>query len=162
MTRPMLRNSDEWREWVLHEEPAPPELPEYSEYRALDVDERQTVDELRREHNAKPVLVRTPAMEETFKAIRQLLTINENSPPGARRGLVIDGDPTVGKTTTLTTFGKTHERRLRRRFPERFEQPGRVYNPVVYFTVPNGATPKSLASGLSEYLNIPGGGPSSV
>lgn len=77
------------------------------------------------------------------------------APAGARRGHIIDGQPTLGKSTIIKTFGRDHELQLRRQHPEHFIVPGRDFTPVVYMSVPSGATPKGLSLKFADYLGLP-------
>ncbi|WP_157850051.1 MULTISPECIES: TniB family NTP-binding protein [Kitasatospora] len=155
------RTKEEWRAYVDHTAPPRPELPPYSTYEAMTPDERDDFNDARDDHHSALALVRTSRMQEIHQAIDQRIRVNRHQAAGARRGIVIDGPPTIGKSTAVKWFAADFERRLRRRHPERFE-PGYVvdgyivdYCPVVYLSVPAAATPKDLSSSLAHYLAIP-------
>ena len=56
----------------------------------------------------------------------------------ARRGLIVSGARTTGKTTALKQLGRTHELMVRQRFP------GSDRIPVVYVTTPPKGSPRKL------------------
>ncbi|MER7455637.1 TniB family NTP-binding protein [Micromonospora sp. NPDC126480] len=103
----------------------------------------------------------TKPMQRLHEAINRRLRTNACQPAGARRGLVIDGPPTVGKSTLVKIFAANFEGGLRSAHPERFT-PEHVnegylvdYVPVVYISVPAEATPKDLSIAIAEWLNHP-------
>jgi hypothetical protein len=64
----------------------------------------------------------------------ELLDRNET---GARRGMIVSGPQTSGKTTAIKELGRTHELRVRSRYP------GQDRIPVVYVATPPKGSPKS-------------------
>jgi hypothetical protein len=68
---------------------------------------------------------------------------------------VIDGGAGLGKSTTLTSFGKKYEHRLRRRFPGDLTEAGDEYIPVVYVTLAAGTTVKGLNELIADFFAIP-------
>jgi hypothetical protein len=64
------------------------------------------------------------------------LTLLNRREISARRGLIVSGQQTTGKTTALKQLGRTHELMVRQRYPGRLAD--RI--PVVYVTT----TPKGL------------------
>jgi hypothetical protein len=157
---PMIQTKEDWRAFVEHTAASPPELPTYDAYKRLPDRERRLIDRQRQAYNSELATVMTPTMNTIMKRIRSTLRVNEHAPPTARRGLVIDGDPTIGKTTLVTAFGKEFELEQRDLYPERFEQRVNAdglladYCPVVYITTPATATPKMLACTIAEYLGV--------
>ena len=47
----------------------------------------------------------------------RLLTLLNRRESSARRGLIVSGDWGTGKTTALKQLGRTHELRIRQRYP---------------------------------------------
>ena len=146
---------EDWRAYVSFTAPAPPELPPLSQYLRMGALERENLEERRFDYHSALVIVETPAMLELHRKMRTTARINGMAPAGARRGHIIDGAPTLGKSTIIKTFGRNHELRLRRRHPEHFDVPHRDFTPVVYISVPSGATPKGLSLKFAEYLGLP-------
>ncbi|MFI9284775.1 ATP-binding protein [Streptomyces werraensis] len=93
--------------------------------------------------------MRTPAMDSVFTALRRLL-LNRRRQAGARRGLIIPGPATTGKTTTMMALGRSFQPADARRHPG---QDGR--RPVLFISVPPAATPKMLVSAFARFLGMP-------
>ena len=146
---------EEWRDYVASESPAPPELPSPAAYGRLSGSAREDLEERRYDYHSALILVQTPAMLELHRSMRTTVRMNRVAPAGARRGHVVDGDPTLGKSTIIKTFGRDYERHLRRRHPQRFNGLGPDFTPVVYISVPSGATPRGLSLRFAEYLGLP-------
>jgi hypothetical protein len=136
-----------WRRFV-QTDPAVFDLLPDEEFTALAPAARQSYDEARMDYHSELVVVTT----STVKAIiRQgsLLTVFNRTEIGARRGLIVSGDGTTGKTTALKQFGRAYELRIRQRFPD----PGRI--PVVYVTTPASGSPRKLALEFARFLGLP-------
>lgn len=108
-----------------------------------------------RYHSASNLL-RTPDVQKIFTAIEMTMLVNQSAPAGAKRGIAIDGPPTAGKSTLVKMFARDYELAIRAKHPQLFlDQGGDDYIPVVYLSVPSGATPKMLSASLAEYLALP-------
>ncbi|WP_326639815.1 ATP-binding protein [Streptosporangium sp. NBC_01755] len=109
---------------------------------------------------ARWIVIRTPPVKFLHTEIQIKLLANRNQPAGARRSVVIDGPPTVGKSTLVKMFAADFEQNLRRKHPENFlpsRRDGYVadYTPVVYLSIPSQATPKDLSAAFAEWFGIP-------
>jgi hypothetical protein len=80
------------------------------------------------------VVVATSTIREVNRQGR-LLTLLNRRESSARRGLIVSGAWTTGKSTALKQLGRTHELMIRQRHP------GQDRIPVVYVTTP----PKGVA-----------------
>ncbi|MDT0468172.1 ATP-binding protein [Streptomyces gibsoniae] len=67
----------------------------------------------------------------------------------ARRGINISGASGTGKTTALSQLGRAHEIAVRKRHPR-----DRSRLPVIYFTVPPAATPKTFAMEFARFFGL--------
>lgn len=148
-----------WTEWVLEPTPTPLEPISAAQRDAMTPDERSDYDLARMIHNSREVVVETDTMRRLFSAIRRRHLLNQNSGPRARSGFVISGPPRTGKTTALQTFGRNFERKLRRAQPDRFklddfEDELVRYTPVVYFSLSQGVTEKTISKGLADWLKV--------
>ncbi|MFF8925691.1 TniB family NTP-binding protein [Streptomyces longwoodensis] len=121
--------------------------------------ERRRLNRSRNRYHSALVLAWTPAVQHFETEITELLAANEMAPPGARLGLLIDGPPTVGKSTLVKMIGRQFEQDLREDFPERFA-PERLgaYVPVVYISLTDQVTPKQISIAIARYLNVPTSG----
>lgn len=91
------------------------------------------------DYHSELQVVRTSTVKEVAHQGR-LLTLLNRREHGARRGLIISGERTTGRTTALRQLGRLHELRTRQRYPDT----RRV--PVVYVTAPPKGSPRKLAS----------------
>jgi hypothetical protein len=90
----------------------------------------------------------TPELRKIVTTGRRLLLLNRRQ-YGARRGLLVTGDPTTGKSTAITQLGRAVEVAYHRLRPRSDAVP------VVYLTMPPQATPKSLSIEILKFLGAP-------
>ncbi|MFD3844839.1 TniB family NTP-binding protein [Streptomyces microflavus] len=152
------RTKEEWREYLDYRLPPRPLLLDSETYEKLSPEERRRHNQVRAAHHSALVIVRTSQMQTIHHQIRRRMMTNAHQPAGARRGIVLDGPATLGKSTLVKTFAYDFEHNLRRDHPERFTLQYMVddhlidYTPVVYVNIPSQATPKDLSIALAEYL----------
>ncbi|MGW1616663.1 TniB family NTP-binding protein [Streptomyces sp. NPDC002285] len=94
--------------------------------------------------------MRTPAMDGVFTAVRRLLLVNRSQQAGARRGLIISGPATTGKTTMMMALWCSFQLADARRHTGQA-----VGRPVLFISVPPAATPKMLVSEFARFLGMP-------
>lgn len=109
---------------------------------------RNSYNERRIDYHSELQVVRTSTVREVAHQGR-LLTLLNRREHGARRGLIISGERTTGKTTALRQLGRLHELRTRQRYPDT----RRV--PVVYVTAPPKGSPRKLAIEFARFLGLP-------
>lgn len=153
MTGPLLTKAD-WANWVTAAPYVAPTFPSADELQAFGTDERERVTNQRMAHNGRAHVVCDDAMAALMDEIFERHTANQHGTPTARPGFTIDGPPRTGKSTFLHILGKTYEQRVRRLYPERFDQPYVDYAPVAYFSLPQSAGDKSTSAGLADYLGV--------
>ncbi|MFJ8664018.1 TniB family NTP-binding protein [Streptomyces sp. NPDC093795] len=112
-------------------------------------DEDWSLEE-RLDYHSRFVVLTTPAMERISLSLRRLMLLNRRQQGTARRGLIVSGPPTTGKTTTLLEMGRTFELAEQRRHPSSTDR-----LPVVFLAVPPASTPKMLVSEFARFLGIP-------
>ncbi|GGQ96716.1 TniB family NTP-binding protein [Streptomyces griseorubens] len=134
-----LTTWDGWQQFV-NTPPTPPP----------DTAGQEWTREQREHYHARFVVLKTPAMDTISTAVRRLLLLNRGQQGGARRGLIISGPATTGKTTAMQQLGRTVHLADRRRHPT---QDGRL--PVMFITVPPSSTPKMLISEFARFLGLP-------
>lgn len=141
-----LTTKEGWRAFVdEHPEPPPPLAPGT----VLDTDELESRKESRIDYHTRSVVVATPTIRKVVTTGRKRILLNRHQ-VSARRGLIVSGSSGTGKTTAITQLGKNVEQLARRRNPG-----GAPPLPVVFVTVPPGATPKMLADEFARFLGIP-------
>ncbi|MGW3461362.1 TniB family NTP-binding protein [Streptomyces olivaceoviridis] len=131
-----------WSEWIRFVDAAAPQL----------AGEGPFSEEERLDYHSQFVVLSTPVMDEISLALRRLMILNRRHDGTARRGLIVSGPPTTGKTTALQQLGRAfHLAERRRRGSESDE--GRL--PVAFVAVPPAATPKMLVSEFARFLGLP-------
>jgi hypothetical protein len=136
-----------WRRFVDYQ-PEPPPVLTGAELLALTSQQRAAYDEARRDYHAALPLVNTPTIRQVLSTGRLLVQLNRRQ-ISARSGAIISGASGTGKTTALTQLGRTHERAVRKRYPD---QPHRL--PVIYVTVPPAATARMLAVEFARFFGL--------
>lgn len=136
-----------WRRFV-DAEPASFDLLPDDVWQALADDERTAYDEARFDYHSQMVTVATATIRKVSHQGR-LLTLMNRREAGARRGLIVSGPWTTGKSTALKALGRTHELAVRARFPDA----NRI--PVVYVTCPPKGSPRQLAVEFARFLGLP-------
>jgi hypothetical protein len=104
----------------------------------------------REDYHSELAVMRTPAMDSVFTTVRRLLLLNRRQQAGARRGLIISGPATTGKTTTMMALGRSFQLADARQHPGQADR-----RPVLFISVPPAATPKMLVSEFARFLGMP-------
>lgn len=136
-----------WRRFVDTSPPQLALLPE-TQWTQLSVADRHTYDEQRIDYHSEMIVVATSAVREVTHQGR-LLTLLNRREISARRGLIVSGPSTTGKSTALKQLGRTHELNVRQRHP------GTDRIPVVYVTTPPKGSPRKLAAEFARFLGLP-------
>lgn len=136
-----------WRRFV-DAEPARFELLPEARWAALSPAERIAYDEARIDYHSEMVIVATSTVRQVAQQGRLLTMLNRRE-SSARRGLIVSGAWTTGKSTALKQLGRTHELMVRQRFP------GQDRIPVVYVTTPPKGSPRKLAAEFARFLGLP-------
>lgn len=122
-------------------------LPE-ERWEQLGDDERARYDDARITYHSEMVVVATSTVRDVTRQGR-LLTLLNRREISARRGLIVSGPQTTGKSTALKELGRLHELRVRDRHP------GADRIPVVYVTTPPKGSPRKLAMEFARFLGLP-------
>ncbi|GAA2226596.1 ATP-binding protein [Kitasatospora cystarginea] len=137
-----------WRQFVAEEPPLPLPLTR-RQWLSLTEDERVIRDDERIDHHTRLVIVATSAVRQAVTCGRRLVLLNRHARSG-RRGLMLSGRSSTGKTTAITQLGRSHELLDRRRHPGVHDR-----IPVVYITVPPAATARMVAAEFARFLGLP-------
>lgn len=147
-----ISTKEGWSRFVADDPPRPPKIGR-AEQDAQTAGEREQYDDARR-HFMAAGIVRTPAFDNILRSASSRLRINEHKRTG-KLGLIVAGEPALGKTTTVTQIGKLHT--LRRQHQDHpAGQPGCI--PVVYITVPPACGPKAMIAEFAEFFALPTNG----
>ncbi|MFI2348706.1 TniB family NTP-binding protein [Streptomyces sp. NPDC019443] len=136
-----------WRRFV-EKDPASFDLAPPKHWESMDDEARADYDEARIDYHSELQVVRTSTVKEVAHQGR-LLTLLNRREHGARRGLIISGERTTGKTTALRQLGRLHELRIRQRYGDS----RRI--PVVYVTAPPKGSARKLALEFARFLKLP-------
>ena len=116
---------------------------------ALSGQGREAYDEARLYYHSEMIIVATSTVREVAR--RAGCTLLNRREISTRRGLIVSGQQTTGKTTALKQLGRTHELMVRQRYPARLAK--RI--PVVYVTTPPKGSPRKLAMEFARFLGLP-------
>ncbi len=136
-----------WRCFV-DSAPASFDLLAGEQWQALSGEQRSRYDEARINYHSELVVVATSTVREVARQGRLLTMLNRRE-ISARRGLIVSGPQTTGKSTALKQLGRTHELMVRERYP------GTDRIPVVYVTTPPKGSPRKLAMEFARFLGLP-------
>jgi len=137
-----------WRAFTATN-PVVPELLDQRRWTSLGESERFAYDELRLDYHTGLGSVATSTLRHVVHSGRRLVLLNRHA-ISARRGLIVSGPAGTGKTTAITTFGKTHQVIDGQRHPGAGQR-----IPVIYITVPPAATPRMVAAEFARFLDLP-------
>ena len=136
--------------WQAFVETSPPDftlLPD-EQWRELTGAAQERYDDGRITYHSELMVVATSAVQAINRQGRLLTMVNRRE-IGARRGLIVSGPRTTGKSTALKQLGRAHELMIRARYP------GTERIPVVYVTTPPKGSPRKLAAELARFLGLP-------
>jgi hypothetical protein len=136
-----------WRRFVDSPPASFTPLPQ-QQWQQLTDEARGRYDEARINYHSEMVVVATSTVREVARQGRLLTFLNRRE-ISARRGLIVSGLQTTGKSTALKQLGRTHELMVRQRHP------GTDRIPVVYVTTPPKGSPRKLAMEFARFLGLP-------
>lgn len=136
-----------WRRFV-EAPPATFDLLSEDVWQNLPLQQHESYDEARINYHSEMVVVATSTVRDVAKQGR-LLTLLNRREISARRGLIVSGPWTTGKSTALKQLGRAHELMVRQRHP------GQERIPVVYVTTPPKGSPRKLAMEFARFLGLP-------
>jgi hypothetical protein len=149
---------DGWQAWAAAPPPKKPARPTLQEWRSFTEEERWRFDIERIAWHADFGLIKTPDVKEAHRFMRTQVLANMFMPPGRPRpAALIDGLPTLGKSTILQYFGKQVETELRASRDRRGIRVARSerWVPVVYLTLLGDTTLKGFNQQLLRFYNHP-------
>jgi hypothetical protein len=145
--RDPLTTMAEWRRFI-DRAPASFDLLPEAAWRSLPEARRDDYEEARLSYHSELVQVSTATVGKVSIEARTLILLNRRE-QAARRHLVVSGPWATGKTTALQLLGRTHELRVRARYP------GNHRIPVIYVSTPPNGSPRKLAMEMARFLGLP-------
>lgn len=149
LTSSVVTTLDTWRAFVKHDR-EPVTLLTATELDRLSRAQRVAYDDRRTDYHAELPALRTPILDRTVTKGLIFMRLNRGQQLGTPSGLVLSGEPGVGKTTAIRALGRTVERTYRVRHPRMTDAV-----PVVYISMPTGQHPKALPAELLYFLGAP-------
>lgn len=127
--------------------PTPVSLDEYKSWTRA---KRRAFDQERSRRIADSIVIITPALKQLRLAYRRAARVAHR--PVGRTGIILDGDPTTGKTTAAVwVMGEAHTRHAD--LHPRWKEDGHV--PVVYLEIPPNCTGKMLMGRILSFFGEP-------
>lgn len=127
-----------------------------SQLAALTPAEKAEYDDRRAAYLWGDLVLETKHTQALRGQARLAVARNRAKSVASRRGIAISGAAGAGKTTAVLALGAIHERGERKRRRQHPDRPYEASNlaPVVYATVPPGATPKMLMRSFAHWLGL--------
>ncbi|GEC74187.1 TniB family NTP-binding protein [Microbacterium maritypicum] len=120
------------------------------EYKSWTRAKRRAFDQERSQRIADSIVIITPALNQLRLAYRRAARVAHR--PVGRTGIILDGDPTTGKTTAAVwVMGEAHRRHVN--LHPRWKEDGHV--PVVYLEIPPNCTGKMLMGRILNFFGEP-------
>ena len=142
---PDLTIKEGWIEFASRKLSTPPTMPGPAQRAVMTSVEREHLDARRMAHHATFGPILTPQLERIHAALTHQVAANLHCAlPGARRGSIIDGYGSLGKTTTLLEFGRRYQRAMRKHFPAGVTPAGDEFVPVAYLSIPANTSVKGF------------------
>ena len=133
-----------------------------AQFNAMSDLEKLESQALRRQYTAKLAPIFSKSYADRFDELLRVASTNIEMGPGVRIGRVITGEPTLGKSTLLTWFGRKYERRRRAIHRAQFGSDEFVrgntpwiFTPAVYVTLDGTRTFKALLQSIAAFLSVP-------
>lgn len=149
LTSSVVTTLDTWRAFVKHD-PEPVTLLTVTELNGLSRAQRVAYDDRRTDYHAELPALKTPILDRTVTKGLTFMRLNRGQQLGTPSGLVLSGEPGIGKTTAIRALGRTVEQTYRVRHPRMTDAV-----PVVYISMPTGQHPKALPAELLYFLGAP-------
>lgn len=148
-TELVLATKEDWERFVRRDVSTKPELPPRAEYDALPQPRRAELNRRRAAHHAAGMMVMTERIEHLHDDLLLLVTMNKGEIT-ARRGMIVSGPPSMGKTTAVAYFAKSYQKAREQREPHLVSNP--AFMPVVYCSVPEVSRSKTVAESVANYV----------
>ncbi|MGM7669137.1 TniB family NTP-binding protein [Microbacterium sp. A93] len=143
-----MNTREGWAAFV--DETIDPPLPmTREELEGLSPGERALNREARKQFMVRGSVVHTAQFAAIEAEIRRRLMLNQYKSHG-KLGVIVSGEPNIGKTTTVSQIARRFERRRRD-----VGRAGRNTIPVIYVSVPPSCTPKLMLGEFAHFLGLP-------
>lgn len=121
-----------------------------AEYKGWSSAKKRAFDIERSDRIADSIVIITPALQQLSLAYKRAARVAHR--PVGRTGIILDGEPTTGKTTAAIRLAGEAFRRHIERHP-RWKEDGHV--PVVYLEIPPKCTGKTVMGRILTFFGVP-------
>lgn len=146
---------EDWRTFVAKPSIVKPELPNSDHFFSMTKGQRKLINEQRHHFNYSFGPIMVPAMEQIHRAGLRLAEHNLRAQPGARPGLIINGDSTIGKSTIAMQLGRLYELKLTKNHHILKTPTGHNFYPVAYVNLPATMAILNFNILLAKFYHIP-------
>lgn len=153
---PALISKETWRKFIQYETPQKPPLLTEKVAKSFSKDSAARYRAIRKRWHAKLPPLTLPALTQIRDTIVRMSLMGLDLHPGVRPGALINGQPTLGKSTILTEIGRNYETQLRKRMGSSItDDHDEEFIPVVYTTLTSNETGKGLSARLLDFYGYP-------
>lgn len=151
-----LITKEGWRQFIERKPVARPPIVSVAEVAKWSSAHQARYKAVRNRHHAMLAPLSTPVLSQISEAVVRMALTGIDLPPGVRPGALINGRPTLGKSTILLEIGRQFEQLLRRRNGiEATDDRDVEFIPVVYATLASDETIKGLDGKILSYFGCP-------
>lgn len=145
-----MNTREGWRLFVDEVLDRPAAIPPH-ELEMLSAGDRAINRNARKQYMVRGPVVQTTQFTAIETELRRRLLLNQYKTHG-KLGVIVSGEPNIGKTTTVTHIARRFERRRR-------DIGGLEKDtiPVIYVSVPPSCTPKLMLGEFAHFLGLPQG-----
>ncbi|MCD4849696.1 TniB family NTP-binding protein [Arthrobacter sp. AK01] len=129
----------------------PFQMPDIEEYRVLDTIGIGSFNARRKRLLSGEITIETPQLDDLIRATEMAMAQNHAAPAG-RRGVMVTGPSSVGKTTACIALMRYVYAEFNRQCPE-YVADGAI--PVAYVEVPPSSTPKGVMQRFADFYALP-------
>jgi len=154
---PPLVRFEGWRAYVNAPPVVRPPMPSMVAFKAMRKEEKKKFATDRKRYHSQFGPIVTPMLARIHEEALNLAALNYQAAPGARPGIILDGQGTLGKSTITVGLGKKYEKSLRKKLNRPINGSlGSEFIPVVYVTLPGELTIRAFNRLIAQFLGIPG------
>ena len=131
-----------------------PDIKTRDQLAAMEPSELSSYNAKRNRYHSFMAPVQTSLMREVHDIVELVRSTNPVGGYAARNAVVIDGAPTVGKTTAITHFARTVDRRSRQSNGDRTDS-GAYRIPTVLIGLSGNPSMKDMSQSIATFLGVP-------
>lgn len=153
-TDPHKKSWQAWQEYCDTPYLQRPDIMTTDQLALMSSSERNSYNERRNRYHSFMAPVKTSLMREVHDIVELVRSTNPVGGYAARNAVVIDGAPTVGKTTAITHFARTVDRHSRQSNGDRTDL-GAFRIPTVLIGLSGNPSMKDMSRSIATFLGVP-------